>query len=253
VQTEHYAGALTKSAEVFTNDPQRPQFTLLMTMVINVAVAAPAGKRIGSFIISPVDRLSMEVPVGLTTGGIFSIYNDSPQPVKITKLEPGGEAFAVTLNALEEGKRYAVNFTASTKLPLGLHHQTVKLLTDSQDTPELKLELDLRVAAPVKVNPTKITFENIPFSLPDYDFSTLSRFAWVTITRGEGLEIKSLTSDLPFIKAKVESVTGNGRTFLLRIGFSDKPAKGRHHGVLKIETNNKDLPVVELALMIEAQ
>lgn len=222
-------------------------------MVITVPEVKPTGKQIGSLIISPVDRWSTEVPLGLTTGGLFSLYNDGPQPVKITKLEPGGEAFTLTLNTLEEGKRYTLNFAASPKLPLGSHRQTVKLLTDSKETPELTLTLDLRVVAPVKVNPARVTFENIPFSLPDYDFSTLSRFAWVTITRGEGLELKSLTSDLPFIKAKVESVTGNGRTFLLRIGFSDKPAKGRHHGVLKIETNNKDVPVVELPLMIEAQ
>ncbi len=222
-------------------------------MVISVPEAAPAGKRIGSLFVGPADRWGTEVPLGLTAGGLFSIYNDSPQPLKITKLDPGGEAFSLTLNTLEEGKRYTVNFAASTKLPLGVYHQTVKLTTDSKETPELVLELDLRVVSPVKVNPAKVVFENIPFSLPDYDFSTLSRFAWVTITRGEGLEIKSLTSDLPFIKAKVETVTGNGQTFLLRIGFSDKPLKGRHQGVLKIATNNKDVPLVELPLMVDAQ
>jgi hypothetical protein len=225
----------------------------MMTMVINVPEAAPTGKRIGSLLISPVDRWGSEAPVGLTVGGLFSVYNDGPQPLKITKLAAGGEVFNVTLNTLEEGKRYTVNFVSSTKLPIGVYHQTVKLATDSKETPELALELDLRVVSPVKVNPAKVIFENIPFSLPDYDFSTLSRFAWVTITRGEGLEIKSLTSDLPFIKAKVESVTGNGQTFLLRIGFSGKPAKGRHNGVLRVETNNKDVSVVEVALMVEAQ
>jgi hypothetical protein len=222
-------------------------------MVISVPEAAPGGKRIGSLLIGPLDRWGTEVPLGMTAGGLFSLYNDGPQPLKITKLDPGGEAFSVTLNTLEEGKRYSVNFSASTKLPLGVYHQTVKLTTDSKETPELALELDLRVVAPVKVNPAKVVFENIPFSLPDYDFSTLSRFAWVTITRGEGLEIKSLTSDLPFIKAKVETVTGNGQTYLLRIGFSDKPSKGRHLGILKVVTNNKDVPVVEIPLQVDAQ
>jgi len=222
-------------------------------MVISVPEAAPVGKRIGSLFISPVDRWSTEVPLGLAVGGLFSIYSDGQQPLKITKLDAGGEAFSVVLNTLEEGKRYTVNFTASTKLPLGLYHQAVKLTTDSKETPELTLELDLRVVSPVKVNPAKVVFESIPFSLPDYDFSTLSRFVWVTISRGEGLEIKSLTSDLPFIKAKVETVTGNGQTYLLRIGFSDKPAKGRHQGVLKVVTNNKDVPLIEVPLQVDAQ
>jgi hypothetical protein len=252
VHTESYQGAVTKTAQVFTNDPAQPQFTLTMSMVITEANTLPPGKRLGSLIISPVDRWSTQVPKGFPVSGLFSIYHDSPQPLTITKVEPGGETFAVTMQTLEAGKRYSVNFAAKAGLPIGVYHQTVKLMTDSKETPELSLDLDMRVVAPVSANPAKLSFENLPVSAPDYDISTLSKFTWVTVTRSGGLELKNISSDLPFLKIKVESVEENKQTYLLRVGFNDKPPKGKHQGVIKIETNHKDIPFVEIPVTITA-
>jgi hypothetical protein len=252
VHTDAFTGALSKTAEVFTNDPARPQFTLTMSMVVTDGNTLPPGKRLGSLIITPVDRWSTQVPKGFPVSGLISLYHDNAQPLTITKMEPGGEAFAVTLNTLEAGKRFTVNFVAKEGLPIGAYHQTIKLKTDSPETPELSLELDLRVVAPVSANPAKIVFENLPVSLPDYDISTLSKFTWVTVTRSGGLELNKISSDLPFLKIKVESVEPNKQTYLLRIGFNEKPAKGKHQGLIKIETNHKDMPVIEIPVTITA-
>lgn len=222
-------------------------------MVIVAPDALPNGKRIGSLIVSPVDRWSAQVPTGFPASGLFSIYHDNPQPLKITKVEAGGETFKVTLNTLEEGKRFAVNFAGKEGLPLGVYHQTIKLTTDSKETPELTFDLDLRVVPPVNVNPGKLAFENVPVSMADYDISGLSKFTWVTVTRSGGLEITNMTSDLPFIKVKVESVDNNKQTYLLRVGFSAKPAVGKHSGVIKIETNNKEIPLIEVPITVNAQ
>ncbi len=165
----------------------------------------------------------------------------------------GCETFKVTLNTLEEGKRFAVNFAGKEGLPLGVYHQTIKLTTDSKETPELTFDLDLRVVPPVNVNPGKLAFENVPVSMADYDISGLSKFTWVTVTRSGGLEITNMTSDLPFIKVKVESVDNNKQTYLLRVGFSAKPAVGKHSGVIKIETNNKEIPLIEVPITVNAQ
>lgn len=253
LNTASYQGALTKTAEVFTNDPARPQFTLLISMVIVTPEGLPNGKRIGSVIVTPVDRWSSQIPTGFPVSGLFSIFHDNPQPLKITKVEAGGETFKVTLNTLEEGKRFSVNFVGKEGLPLGVYHQTIKLTTDSKETPELSFDLDLRVVPPVSVNPGKLAFDNVPVSLPDYDISGLSKFTWVTVTRSGGLEITNLTSDLSFIKAKVESVDNLKQTYLLRVGFNAKPAAGKHTGIIKIETNNKEIPTIEVPITVVAR
>ena len=203
-------------------------------MVIVVPDAVPAGKRIGTIIVSPQDRWGVQVPKGFPATGLFSVYNDNPQPLKITNIVAGGGTFKVTLSTLEEGKRFAVNFAAKDGLAVGNYHQTLKLTTDSKETPELSFDLDLSVVPPVNVNPGKINFENVPVSVADYDVTGLSKFTWVTVTRSEGLEITKMTSDLPFIKIKVESVDNHKQTYLLRIGFSEKPPAGKHTGTIKL-------------------
>ena len=44
------------------------------------------------------------MPKGFPVSGLISVFQDNPQPLNITKLEPGGTAFGVTLNTLEPGK-----------------------------------------------------------------------------------------------------------------------------------------------------
>ncbi len=247
-----FSGAATKMAEVYTNDPARPQFTLTINMVVT-SDETPQGRQVGPFVIGPTNQWSARVPSGLSTNGLISLTNTAPQPVRITKLDPNGSAFAATLQILEEGKRYTVNFVSSTKLPIGSHKQIVKLATDSKELPEIELQLEAIVIPAVTVNPTSLTFDNLPVSDPEMEISLVSKFLWVRVGRGAGLEIKSVTSDLPFVKVKTEMMDGGGASITLRVGFSEKPPKGTHTGKIKIETNNADMKALEVPITVNAR
>jgi len=251
VATENYTGPVSKTAEVYTNDPQKDQFTLVINFIVPSDMT-PKGRVVGPFIVGPTNQWSSRVPHGLTASGLIAITNNTEQPVKITKLNPGGEAFKVNLQTLEEGKRYSINFNSVESLPVGSHKQTVRLATDSKETPELTVELEAVVFPAVTVNPMNLVFENVPVSDPESDVTYLSKFVWIRLGRGNGLEMKSMTSNLPFIKVKVESTDGDGRSVVLRVGFSEKPPKGTHTGKLRIETNNSDVKVIELPLTVTA-
>lgn len=213
----------------------------------------PKGKIVGPFIFGPSDQWSSRVPRGMAASGLIAITNNTEQPVKITRLIPGGEAFQVNLQTLEEGRRYSINFNSSESLPVGSHKQTVKLATDSKETPELTIELEAIVFPAVTVNPTNLVFDNVMVSDPDTDVTYLSKFVWLRLGRGDGLDMKSMTSDLPFIKIKVESIDQNGRSVVLRVGFSEKPPAGNHSGKLKLETNNSDVKMIELPITVIAK
>ena len=240
---------MAKTAEVFTNDPQRPQFTLMISMIITTE-EVPQGTRVGPFIVGPTNHWSAHVPHGLQVNGVLTLFNTGEQPVLITNIAPGGEAFNVTLQPLEQGKRYAVNIISSNQLPNGNHRQTVKLTTDSKETPEIALELEANVVPPVRANPARILFEDLPVSRPDYDITTLSKFLWVSVVRSAGLELRVISCTLPFIKVKIEAADSD---YTLRIGFTEKPQPGTHTGLIKIETNNKDVPVVEVPITVIAK
>jgi len=247
-----FNGAVSKSAEVYTNDPEHPQFTLMMNAVV-ASDDAPQGTRVGPFIVGPANQWGSRAPRGASANGLITITNTTQQPIKITKLDPNGSAFDAKLQTLEEGKRYSVSFASSPTLSIGSHAQTVKLVTDSQETPGLELQLEVTVISPITVNPTSLVFDNVPVSNPEMEISLVSKFLWVRAGRGAGLEIKSVTSDLPFIKVKSEIGDPNGSSITLRVGFSEKPPKGTHTGKIKIETNNADAKVLEVPITVNAQ
>ncbi|MBL8170622.1 MAG: hypothetical protein JNJ50_20850 [Acidobacteria bacterium] len=250
MHTDGYNGAVSKSAEVYTNDPDAPQFTLILSMVI-VGTEAPRGVAVGSFVIGPTNNWQGRSPRGLSANGIISVTNTTAAPIRITSVNPNGQAFTVSLDTLQEGAKYALNFASKETLPAGSHKQVVKLLTDSKEQPEVDVTLEVNVFPAVSISPSSLNFDKVNVSDPEADLTFVSKFVWVRLGRGTGLEIKSVISDLPFMKAKVESV--NDGQIVIRVGFGEKPSKGTHIGKLRIETNNADVKLVEIPLTINAQ
>lgn len=250
VDTSTFSGAIAKSAEVYTNDPQKEQFTLMLNMIV-VGDDKLKGVPVGAFVVGPSNQWQARAPRGLSANGIIAVTNTSTKPIRITKMETGSEAFNVKMDTLQEGQRYSLNFTSKETLPAGVHKQIVKLMTDNPEQPVLEVSLEVNVYPAVSVSPASLNFDKVNVSDPEADLTFVSKFVWVRLGRGAGLEIKSLTSDLPFIKAKVESV--NDGQIVIRVGFSEKPAKGTHTGKLRVETNHNDVKLVEVPLTINAQ
>lgn len=223
-----------------------------MLSMIVLSDMTPKGKIVGPFLVGPNNQWSANTAQGFSVNGLVTVTNNTEQPIKITKLTSSGESFATKLQTLEEGKRYSMEVVSAAGLPVGNHVQTVKLTTDSKEMPELVIDLQVVVFPAVTVNPNNLVFDRVAVSQPDADVTFLSKFVWLKMGRGDGLEIKSMTSDLPFIKAKIESTNGNGQTIVLRIGFSEKPPVGTHKGKLKIETNNSTVKEIEVPITVTA-
>ncbi len=254
VHTTGFNGALSKYADVLTNDPQRTRFTLTLNMVVGTS-GPPVGRQVGQFIIGPSDQYQADIPRGTSVDTGIVIYNNGPQPARITKVIPGGEAFTVTLNTLEEGKRYVLNIKSDPNLAIGDHRQVVKLVIEGGQPAELPISLDLGISPPVYSNPKEIKFGVLPVSQAGYDLSSAAKFFWLRQPRGGGLQIKNMTATLPFIKVTMEAEELAGGTFRVKVSF-DKDAKikpGLHEGVIKVETNNPFMPVVEIPVSLIAR
>ena len=184
---------------------------------------------------------------------IVANHTAGVDPIRITKLDAGGKAFTVTLQTLQEGKRYAVSFVTDPELPLGTHRQKVRLTTDNAQQPTLDIPLEVTVVPAVTFNPATLVFDNVPVSDPELEISLVSKFLWIRLGRGTGLEVTGITSDLPFVKVKQESNDGNGSQIIMRVGFSEKPPKGTHTGVLKVQTNNPMMKATEIPITVTAK
>ncbi len=224
----------------------------MLNMVI-VGEEAPKGEAVGAFMLGPTASWIGRSPQGMNSTGVISVAPAGVDPIRITKLDAGGKAFTVTLQTLQEGKRYAVSFVTDPELPLGTHRQKVRLTTDNAQQPTLDIPLEVTVVPAVTFNPATLVFDNVPVSDPELEISLVSKFLWIRLGRGTGLEVTGITSDLPFVKVKQESNDGNGSQIIMRVGFSEKPPKGTHTGVLKVQTNNPMMKATEIPITVTAK
>ena len=257
--TDGYAGEVAKSAAVTTNDLNYPTFNLLLRAHFKLAEAAPvqpntppkvyseAGKRMGALSIAPSDIWVASVIRGNSATQVLYIYSHSGKPIHVKSVDPGGKSFTTQLQTIEDGKSYQLNVTTDPNLKAGKYQQTLKVLTDSTETPELSVSLEANVYPQVIASPTSIMLPNMPFEI---DPSTVKLpEIYVRKIREGGLKIKTVHSSLPFLRVALISEE-EGKTYKIQLAFdkAKMTKKGEFKGIIRIETNDIDSSVIEIPL-----
>jgi hypothetical protein len=167
--------------------------------------------------------------------------------VRIKSINAGGEAFTARLQPIEEGKRYELQLATDANLKAGKYQQTLKVLTDSSETPELSIALEVNVYPQVIATPTAIMLPNLPFEI---DPATVKLpEIYIRKIRDGGLKIKTVHSSLPFLRVSLIAEE-EGKTYKVQLAF-DKARmiqKGAFKGIIRIETNDLDSSVIEIPL-----
>jgi hypothetical protein len=204
-------------------------------------------KRVGSFNISPSDKWVTAVVTGLTMSNTISFANPDKKPAHITKINQGGKDFEVTLRTVEDGKQYALAVTSNPALKPGRYTQTVEVMTDDPDMPKIPIDLEINVYPLVIATPQTVMLPKAAIQ------GDLSRIAIPTIyvrkVKGDGLEIKRVSSNLPFLKLELQTEkAGEAYTVRASLDKSSGLAAGDFEGKIRIETNDPDAPVLEVVV-----
>ncbi len=258
--TEAYSGEVSKSANVTTNDPAKPSFSLILRAYfkpvapLNAAgtgakVGNISGKNTGPLTISPSDRWTTSAISGTTAATKLHFYNREETPIKITKVEAGGTDFTVQLQPIVEGKRYELAVASNPALKPGQYKQTVKLSTDNPALPEVAVQLEVTVFARVFASPTTIMLPTMPKSA---DLSTTNLPPiYIRKIRDGGLMLKKVTSSLPFIKIEVKTET-EGQFYILQLKFDQAQITkvGEFKGEIIVETNDAEVPMLKIPVSV---
>ncbi len=247
VRTATLAGALSKLIVVTTNDPQRPSFDLVMHLTVLNTAKKPEGEAVGAFLVSPGRQLMRTVALGSAADFAVTIHGSGTPPPRITKVVSEGAKFSARLEPAADGSRYVLRVTSGTDLPVGRHQHSVKLLTDSKDSPEIEIKLDAIVALPLRVSPKNLVFDRVAPN--DGSLPSLSKFIWVMQSGGPVFEMKGVQSTLPFLTAE-RTENGNPGTFILRVFFTGMPLKGSHTGKIVVLTNIAAQPQLEVDVTV---
>lgn len=259
--TEGLSGEIAKQASVATNDPKNANMILYLrarfklpppvappaTSHAPAAVSTPAAvKPPSAFLIEPAERWITSVIAGSSTASSLYLVNNQPKPVHVKKLVLTGTDFNATLQPIQDGRRYEVRVATNPDLKPGRYNQTLRVMTDSGTAPETPIDLEVTVYPRVFASPTSIIMPRLAIA------SDLSSINWPMIyvrkLRDGGLKIKSFTSTLPFLKLDLLTET-EGQVYKIRLTLDKTQIKpGEFRGKVWIETNDPDVPVLEVPI-----
>lgn len=251
--TDGYSGEVSKSASVSTNDPRNANFTLILRALFKLEAQpvtpppAPLNPH-PVFTVEPGDRWITSTLTGSSSSNTMYLYNAQATPIHAKSVIPGGGSFTGTIQPIQDGKRYQLNVTSNPSLKPGHYVQTMKVVTDSTVQPEVSIELDLTVYPKVFASPNSIIMPPLPVT-PD-----VAAITWPTIyvrkVRESGLKIKSYSTTLPFLKLDLQTET-EGQVYKIRLTLDMTKVKpGQYSGKVRIETNDPDVPVLEVPLQV---
>ena len=252
--TDGYTGEMAKAASVTTNDPAHANFSLTLRARFkmeaqpgsNAKTVNAMGKKVGPLSLEPMDRWVTSVLTGNSTATTLYLVNNEAAPIHIKKVEAGGTDFSARIQPIQDGRRFELYLATNADLKPGEYHQTVRVFTDSPTVPELPIKLDLTVFPRVFASPTSIIMPPLPVT------SDLASINWPMINvrkvQAGGLKIKSYSSTLPFIKLDLLTAK-EGELYQIRVTIDNEKVKpGEFKGVVHIETNDPNVPVIDVPI-----
>lgn len=252
--TEGYSGEIAKSASVTTNDPTNSTFNLVLRAHFKyepppgsgvVPNAAPMGKLTGPFTVSPSDRWTSSVISGSSATSRLYLYNREASPIHVTKVVTEGNDFMASMQTIQDGKRYELILSTNPNLAVGHHAQTIKLLTDNAENPEVPIHAEVNVFPKVFATPSTITLPRVALAADPASINL--PVIYVRKLREGGLKIKAVSSTIPFITLALGTQSeGQVYTVSMKYDKSKLPSPGEYRGKIVIETNDLESPVIEV-------
>lgn len=251
--TDGYSGEVAKAASVSTNDSKNANFTLTLRARFKLE-AMPVAPPVAPlnphpvFSVEPGDRWITSTLTGSSSSNTMYLFNPQPAPIHAKSVVLGGDSFTATIQPVQDGKRYQLNVTSNPALKPGHYLQTVKVVTDSTVQPEVSIELDLTVYPKVFASPNAILMPPLP-STPD-----VAAITWPAIyirkVREQGLKIKSYSTTLPFLNLDM-TTEAEGQVYKIRLTLDMTKIKpGEFKGKVRVETNDPDVPLLEVPIQV---
>jgi len=243
VRTKGYQGPIHKEAQVSTNDPRRPELVIGIQGEVWVPIlqsprrAALMGV-LGDKIETTVDLLAQK-PEPLT----LEIVNVSPL-----------DKFAVELKETEKGRGYELHIVNKVEKEDRYDGQIV-LKTNYPDRAELLIPVAANIQGPIELRPKFLNFGKLPneqLARMSERGTPLRRPLLVILNKGNDLQIaKCEIRDSVFEVVSTRTMK-EGLVFEIQVeAVNAKLKKGMNKDILKIHTNQRDKPVLEVPIQLE--
>jgi hypothetical protein len=239
LNTAGYQGKVQKSAVVYSNDPDQPQLTLLVTgqVVSSVVVDPPAVllEGLSSEDIQQTVTIRATDPQALTLG-----------PGKATD----ADKIAYELKTIEDGRAYQLVIRNISKQP-DRYAGFITLETNYPHKPELKIGYMGAIKKKIDYHPQKLTFTPYKKTDPKTGVREIyfpSRTIYLSLTDGKDLSIEKLEFNRKYFEINTIETVAKAQYQLTVKVLPDAVPTGLLKEDLKVYTNIDTEPVLSIPL-----
>jgi len=241
--TTSFSGPIDLEAKLSSNDLAQPKFTFTLGGSIDPVIeVAPIW---GGFISLYADEKKEQT---------LHIINHEQQPLKISSVEKQGTHFTASLKEVQSGNSYDLTITVSAGTPPGHYEEALLLHTNHPKFPEVPVGINVLVMRDVHAFPESVDLKGIDLSILNQNPKLIDNlFENVIVENRRGdFEIKSIQTDVPFLKITQAPPSGRSSRFKLDIQvLKEKLAPGKISGSIRVATNVKEFPEITIPVVAE--
>lgn len=147
VKTKGYQGRITKNARIFSNDPNRRDTKIYLSINVRPYI-----------VVEPARRILLRGIAGEDVRRVLQIRAADDQPLEITKVETNlGSVIDYKLSTKENGRRYELE-VAVRSTGKQVSSGVLRLFTNHPLKKELKLSVHVRISPELEARPATIVF-----------------------------------------------------------------------------------------------
>jgi hypothetical protein len=241
-ETARFAGEFRTGVILSTNDPENPK----VVFVIKGRVSDPID-------VLPYSAVFLTSFRGETVERFLSIVNNVVEPLLIKEVRSEGESFHAELQTIRENMEYRLSVRSNPNAPPGKYKEILWLSTNNENIPRLKIIVNNYIKNEVYAFPEEIDLGTI--RLEDLEKEAgmegvLSQTVLVKHREAKDFTIQ-VEHDLPFIKVSQTPASGSDTYRLDIVPRKEKLTKGKIGGVIRVRTNDEDVPELTIPVVGE--
>jgi hypothetical protein len=203
----------------------------------------------------PLPAIFVVAARGAVREASLELTNTRSEALEIVGISNTSERFKARVDILEEGRRFRIVVTLKGEGPAGRKQEILQLKTNLADAPVLRIPVNYRVRETVYSFPQSVFMGRYPLSeVAGNQELSRSRAQTLMVYRKEttGFEIKA-SSDIPFLRIESEQGPDGDRWENTIYYDVEKASAGEVRGTIFIETNDPDVPRLEVPVWGDLQ
>ena len=239
VDTKSFAGPISKSVLLISNDPERPQMNLFVKAMVKpfVDVLPQAFVR---FSVVKGDSATQVVILVSEEKGFRPTIAETSQPYVRAEILPAGDKDKVQGRP---GEQYKVRINVLPDAPEGLLNAPIRIATGVTQQPTVEIPISGIIRPRLSVTPVTVNFGNFTAGK-----DPITRNIIITNNKpAQPMKVVRAEVSVPGFVTDVVP-TQEGISYTVVVKASDKVKKGALDGTVKLFTSDKERSVIEIPL-----